>query len=1021
MSSSASNTKLEIDESLYSRQLYVLGVDAMKKMSASNVLIVGLKGLGCEIAKNVILAGVKSVSLYDPAKVEIADLSSQFFLHSEDIGKPRAEVSGPRLAELNQYVPVTVVEKELTPEDIAAYKCVVVTDIPQKQKLEISEAARKHNVCFISTETRGLFGYAFNDFGDKFVVDDPTGEEPLSGMIADIEQSAEGIVTCLDETRHGLEDGQYVTFSEVQGMTELNGCEARKVKVLGPYTFSIGDTSSLSAYTRGGLFQQVKMPVTLSFDSFAQALENPEFLISDFAKFDRPAQLHVGFQALHVFSSTHEGKLPRPGNEEDAAEVLRLANEINNKWSQKCELDAELLKKLSFQATGDLSPMIAVFGGMVAQEVLKACTGKFSPIRNFLYFDALECLPIGFEPVEEDLAPRGSRYDGQIAVFGSKFQQQIADFREFLVGSGAIGCEMLKNWAMMGLASGPNGVIHITDMDTIEKSNLNRQFLFRPSDVGKLKSDTAAAAVTKMNPDLEGKIVTHQDRVGADTEVVYNDGFFDEIDAVTNALDNVEARRYMDGRCVFYRKPLLESGTLGTKGNTQVVVPFLTESYSASQDPPEKSIPSCTLKNFPNAIEHTIQWARDLFAGLFVQPAESVNAYLSTPDYVNTSLGQVSEAAKVEALSTIRDFLVTDKPLAFDDCVAWARRNFETLYNNNIQQLLYNFPTDAVTSSGQLFWSPPKRAPAAIAFDASNALHVDFVVATANLHAFNYGLKGSRDRQHIAATAAAVKIERFAPKSGVKIQVSENDTAAAEGEGGDADELEGIVRSLPDPAAFAGVRLEPADFEKDDDSNFHIDFVTAASNLRAANYGITQADRFRTKQIAGKIIPAIATTTSMVTGLVCLELYKLIGRGHGETQRKLEDYKNGFINLALPFFGFSEPIAPTMTKYNDTETSEWDAFVFSEDMTLQALIDFFEREHKLELTMVSSGVTMLFSGFMNRKKAEARRGMKFKEIIEEATGKEIPGHVKQVVLIVCCEDAEGEDVDVPEVRIRVRA
>ncbi|GCC43031.1 hypothetical protein chiPu_0027116, partial [Chiloscyllium punctatum] len=60
-------------------------------------------------------------------------------------------------------------------------------------------------------------------------------------------------------------------------------------------------------------------------------------------------------------------------------------------------------------------------------------------------------------------------------------------------------------------------------------------------------------------------------------------------------------------RCVYYRKPLLESGTLGTKGNVQVVIPFLTESYSSSQDPPEKSIPICTLKNFPNAIEHTLQ------------------------------------------------------------------------------------------------------------------------------------------------------------------------------------------------------------------------------------------------------------------------------------------------------------------------------------------------------------------------------------------------------------------------------
>ncbi|KAJ1745380.1 E1 ubiquitin-activating protein, partial [Coemansia sp. RSA 1591] len=82
------NTSGDIDESLYSRQLYVLGADAMKKMSASNVLIVGLKGLGCEVAKNIVLAGVKSVTLYDPSPVVISDLSTQFFLHQEDVGKP---------------------------------------------------------------------------------------------------------------------------------------------------------------------------------------------------------------------------------------------------------------------------------------------------------------------------------------------------------------------------------------------------------------------------------------------------------------------------------------------------------------------------------------------------------------------------------------------------------------------------------------------------------------------------------------------------------------------------------------------------------------------------------------------------------------------------------------------------------------------------------------------------------------------------------------------------------------------
>ena len=69
------------------------------------------------------------------------------------------------------------------------------------------------------------------------------------------------------------------------------------------------------------------------------------------------------------------------------------------------------------------------------------------------------------------------------------------------------------------------------------------------------------------------------------------------------ALDNIDARLYMDQRCLFYQLPMLESGTLGTKGNTQVVVPHKTENYGATRDPPEKSIPVCTLKNFPNQVK----------------------------------------------------------------------------------------------------------------------------------------------------------------------------------------------------------------------------------------------------------------------------------------------------------------------------------------------------------------------------------------------------------------------------------
>ena len=108
-------------------------------------------------------------------------------------------------------------------------------------------------------------------------------------------------------------------------------------------------------------------------------------------------------------------------------------------------------------------------------------------------------------------------------------------------------------------------------------------------------------------------------------------GFFFEFEAVRTesrprcsaqvctALDNVDARLYVDSKCLFHHKPLLESGTLGTKGNTQVVVPRLTEHYGATRDPPEKSIPVCTLKNFPNKIEHTLQWARDWFCAVSVR------------------------------------------------------------------------------------------------------------------------------------------------------------------------------------------------------------------------------------------------------------------------------------------------------------------------------------------------------------------------------------------------------------------
>lgn len=651
------------------------------------------------------------------------------------------------------------------------YQVVVLTGVPLNHQIIIGDYCHSKGIYFIAADTFGLFGSIFCDFGEKFSVIDATGENPTSGIIAGIDE--EGVVSASDETRHGLEDGDYVTFTEIEGMEGLNGCEPRKIAVKGPYTFSIGDVSGLGQYKQGGLFQQVKMPKILDFKAFSAALKDPEFLVSDFAKFDRPQQLHIGFQALHAFAQA-QGRWPRPMNKEDATVVLESARVFAKQEGIEVDINEKLLMELSYQATGDLNPMAAFFGGLTAQEVLKAVSGKFHPVKQWMYFDSLESLPESTQRSEELCAPSGSRYDGQIAVFGKEYQEKISNIKQFLVGAGAIGCEMLKNWAMIGLGTGPNGQITVTDMDSIEKSNLNRQFLFRAKDVGKMKSDCAAEAVQAMNPDLAGHIVCLKDRVSPDTEEIFNEEFWSKLDGVTNALDNVEARTYVDRRCVFFKKPLLESGTLGTKGNTQVVLPGITESYSSSVDPPEQSFPMCTLRSFPNKIEHTIAWARELFETAFVKPAETANLYLTKPDYLKSTLAQGGD--QKTTLTMLRDYLKNERPLTFEDCVSWARMLFEKQYNNAIQQLLYNFPKDATNSTGQPFWSGPKRAPDPLKFDVNNETHYSFLVAATNLHAFNYNINvRDKDRAAYVAALDSMIVPDFSPDPGVKIQADDKD------------------------------------------------------------------------------------------------------------------------------------------------------------------------------------------------------------------------------------------------------
>uniref|UniRef100_A0A8C6UVF3 E1 ubiquitin-activating enzyme n=1 Tax=Neogobius melanostomus TaxID=47308 RepID=A0A8C6UVF3_9GOBI len=910
-----------IDEDFYSRQLYVLGHEAMHRMGTANVLIAGIRGLGVEIAKNVILSGVKSVTVQDEGVTLWTDLSSQFFLNESSIGQNRAQASLRHLSALNPHVQLSSHTGPLDQDLLMQFQVVVLTDSSLDDQKRFGDFCHSKGIKFIVADTKGLCGQLFCDFGEAFEVLDQDGEAPESALIQKISQGNPGVVVCSDDQRHGFQDGSRVIFSEVQGMTELNSLGPVEIKERGSYSFSIGDTSTFSKYERGGIVTEVKQPCTIHFTLTL----DPELLITnDFGKIDRHKTLHLAFQALHEFVKNQQ-RLPRPHSQVNI--ILDTVKELNKEVKLE-RLDEAAVKQFSFTAQGELAPVNAFIGGLAAQEVIKACSRKFTPLKQWFYFDSLECLPEEDIHVEDGLF-NGTRYDGQIAVFGSKFQEKLGRQKYFLVGAGAIGCELLKNFALIGLGAGEEGHVTVTDMDYIERSNLNRQFLFRSHDIGKPKSEVAARAVKAMNPEMN--ITAHQNRLASESEQVYDYHFFSGLDGAAAALDNVEARAYLDSRCVEHKKPMLEGGTLGSKGHTLVVVPHLTESYGPAKSSSKKEIPLCTLKNFPHRIEHTLQWARDQFEGLYKHTPENVMMYLRDNNFMSRTLGR-GDVEALQIFSEVWGSLVDlssggSRPRNWEDCVHWARLKWETLFNNDIRQLLYCFPPMRygiikLTSHGLPFWSGTKRCPHPLTFNPGNVTHMDYIVAAANLYGQTYGISGSTDRAMIRGLLDRVPVPQFTPQS-LTIPVTDEEMEESE-----SDEAGGfnsqkarfnclsptcsyhqieiqfeLTQQLSSPSLKASImEMLPVDFEKDNDSNFHMDYITAASNLRAENYDIPAVDRHESKRIAGRIIPAIATTTAAVSGLMCLELYKLL-QGH----QSITSYRTAFVNLAVMYFVMSLP------------------------------------------------------------------------------------------------------------------
>ncbi|RAK96371.1 NEDD8-activating protein UBA3 [Aspergillus ibericus CBS 121593] len=195
-------------------------------------------------------------------------------------------------------------------------------------------------------------------------------------------------------------------------------------------------------------------------------------------------------------------------------------------------------------------------------------------------------------------------------VPGQETISALESSKVLVIGAGGLGCEILKNLALSGFKD-----IHVIDMDTIDISNLNRQFLFRQSDIGKPKAEVAAAFVEKRVKGV--KITPYVGKIQDKDEEYYM-----QFKIVVCGLDSIEARRWINSTLVGMvdfedlesLKPLIDGGTEGFKGQARVILPTLSSCIECQLDmhAPRPAVPLCTIATIPRQPQHCIEWAHQI-------------------------------------------------------------------------------------------------------------------------------------------------------------------------------------------------------------------------------------------------------------------------------------------------------------------------------------------------------------------------------------------------------------------------
>uniref|UniRef100_A0A7N0ZQX5 SUMO-activating enzyme subunit n=1 Tax=Kalanchoe fedtschenkoi TaxID=63787 RepID=A0A7N0ZQX5_KALFE len=385
-----------------------------------------------------------------------------------------------------------------------------------------------------------------------------------------------------------------------------------------------------------------------------------------------------------------------------------------------------------------------------------------------------------------------------------------------MVGAGGIGCELLKTLALSGFED-----IHIIDMDTIEVSNLNRQFLFRKSHVGQSKAKVARDAVLRFKPNIS--ITPYHANVKDNT---FDVDFYKQFNVVLNGLDNLDARRHVNRLCLAADVPLIESGTTGFLGQVTVHVKGKTECYECQPKTAPKSYPVCTITSTPSKFVHCIVWAKELlFAKLYGDKNQDND--------LNVRSGGASGSS-----DHVEDVF---ERKADEDIEQYGRRIYDHVFGYNIEIALENKET----------WKNRTRP---------RPIYVRDVLPDQ--------LSQPQPNGHVDGSECAVgDLSSVSAMSSLSLKNPQDIWSL----------MENTKVFLEAFKLFFTKRQEDIGnlvFDKDD--QLAVEFVTAAANIRASSFGIPLHSLFEAKGIAGNIIHAVATTNAIIAGLIVIEAMKVL-------------------------------------------------------------------------------------------------------------------------------------------------